>query len=222
MCNALHDYCFLHDITYERHTDFAVVGSVDWEEHPDRRAIENKLSSLGVSLDDAFVFTTIRNPWLRVRSHFKFSRYDSNGRPWWDSAYDPQCGYLSQSDWLYGTSQGWLWRRSKSKFEVWSRYYRLSSYARAVSRSNSTRVFKIEDELDDLASALDERLPQFTDLWKSRPSNRENVGDYMFTEKNGAPPKQKLEFNFDRKTVSRIARLWSGDVDQGKYAPPND
>ncbi len=222
ICNALHDYCYLNGISYKRHADYGIVGSSDWEEHPNRRAMENKLNSLGISLGDAFVFTTIRNPWLRVKSHFKFARYDANGRPWWDPAYDPESGHLSQSDWLYGSSKGWSWHRSKSKFEEWSRYYRCSSYARPVSLFNSTQVFKIEDELDTLVSVLDERLPKFSDLWKSRPNNHENVGDYMFTEKNGAPPKQKLEFTFDKKIVSKIARLWSSDIKRGKYRLPNN
>ena len=50
--------------------------------------ILNKQTKSNIYLSNYFSFTTIRNPWDRTVSAFKYQKCDKNGYPWYHSDYD--------------------------------------------------------------------------------------------------------------------------------------
>lgn len=50
--------------------------------------ILNIQTKSNIDLSEYFSFTTIRNPWDRVVSAFKYQKCDKNGYPWYNSDYD--------------------------------------------------------------------------------------------------------------------------------------
>ena len=50
--------------------------------------INNCIKITDVNLSEYFSFTTIRNPWNRVVSGFKYTKSDKNGYPWYHNKYD--------------------------------------------------------------------------------------------------------------------------------------
>ena len=50
--------------------------------------ILNKETNSNIDLNNYFSFTTIRNPWDKVVSGFKYQKCDKNGNAWYTSNYD--------------------------------------------------------------------------------------------------------------------------------------
>ena len=75
--------------------------------------VNNKIS---VNLDEYFSFTTIRNPWSRIVSAYKYQKCDKKGCPWYHSQYDnTTAGEFSFSDFV---KKGWFIKMNEKKWTV--------------------------------------------------------------------------------------------------------
>jgi hypothetical protein len=55
--------------------------------------IFNKKYSRNINLNEYFSFTTIRNPWDRLVSAYKYQKCDVNGNPWYVEEFDKHTAY---------------------------------------------------------------------------------------------------------------------------------
>ena len=72
--------------------------------------ILNKENDTKIYLTEYFSFTTIRNPWDRVVSSFKYQKCDKNGHAWYDVYHDKNtAGEYSFSEFLKDVNDKEYW-----------------------------------------------------------------------------------------------------------------
>lgn len=65
----------------------------DYHPHYNYSDMKLFLKKYKINLDECYTYTTIRNPWARLVSFYRYAGYDKNGIPQWHDNYDESTAY---------------------------------------------------------------------------------------------------------------------------------
>ena len=91
-----------------------LIENKDYHPHYNYREWYSILSKYGINIDDYYCFTTIRNPFRRIISFYKYCNFDDNGIPFWKKKYNSihNNNYSFKqfiNEYPYHTSINWKW-----------------------------------------------------------------------------------------------------------------
>lgn len=105
----------------------------DYSDHYNFKRWKKILLKYNINIDEYFVFTTIRNPFERVVSLYKYFKFDIEGRPFYDKSYT-------------GYSEKYTWE----KYFDYNDYRFFSNFI-DYKNDNYSSIIKIEDlDIDSL------------------------------------------------------------------------
>lgn len=86
---------YTNQIYYPNILEFNKTLYADKEYHPHYSYydMQSFLKKYDINIDKCYTYTTIRNPWARIVSLYKYAGYDKNGNPQWHKDYDMTTAY---------------------------------------------------------------------------------------------------------------------------------
>ena len=158
--------------------------------------VNNKIS---VNLDEYFSFTTIRNPWRRIVSAYKYQKNDRNGEPWYHSQYDnTTAGEFSFSNFVKKLSNEDYWCGCGIQPAEWFCFDKNDNQL-------VTKIYKIETLTSDkINNDIKKHLGIDYNLEEIPVLNTTKKDDYK-------------KYYTEQWMIDRVGEIYKKDIELGNY-----
>lgn len=176
--------------------------NTNYHHHYNYKDMREFYKQYDIHLDNCFTFTTIRDPWDRMVSCFKYGEYDANIKPFWHRNYDKttasQCSFEQfLNDFTF----------MKDSVNSLDRYAFDKHGNQLVTKIYKIEDLKLEELLDDLHHYGGIKSYKILKLLKKIPEiNKSSTGE-----------KKYRDYYTEPWMIEKVATLFKKDIDYGSY-----